>query len=161
TTWAPSSAKPVTKSGAGLGATFYHAQSKRYISAAFGAGVGTLAMYDAPNPWGPWTTFEYETNWGGFGNTGEALAMTFPLKGISGDGRTIWGVFSWGSSTGDALHLMKATLTFKGHVEIVGMGGKCADASGAQLVIEGCSGSAGQTFTYANNEFVNVNGKCL
>ncbi len=141
-TWSPSyttsQAAPVIGAGAGGGGVvFYHPATGRYIDASFYGGVGSLIILDAPEPWGPWTTVEYETNWGGYG-TAESLALTFPTKWISSDGKTLWGVFSWGDpQLGDALHLMKATLTFGSAPALVTIDsvstGKAYDTQPAQV----------------------------
>jgi hypothetical protein len=52
--------------------------------------AGGLAIYDAPEPWGPWTTVFYTASWDvGPGETG-----SFPTKWMSADGRTMHLVFS-------------------------------------------------------------------
>jgi hypothetical protein len=113
-TFDPTLSKPAL-TGIGGGSFFYHAATGRYIDATFyGDSANLLAMFDAPTMWGPWTTIDFETNWASLGTTGESLAITFPAKWISSDGTTMWGVFSWGDSNGDAFHLMKATLTIAG-----------------------------------------------
>ncbi len=51
---------------------------------------GGFAVYDAPKPWGPWTAVYYTELWDvGPGETG-----AFPTKWMSGDGRTVYLVFS-------------------------------------------------------------------
>jgi hypothetical protein len=51
---------------------------------------GGFAVYDAPEPWGPWTTVFYTELWDcGPGETG-----CFPTKWMSEDGKTVWLVFS-------------------------------------------------------------------
>jgi CubicO group peptidase (beta-lactamase class C family) len=64
---------------------------------------GGLGIYDAPEPWGPWTTVYFTTRWDvGPGETG-----SFPTKWMSGDGKTLYLVFSGN----DAFSVRKATLT--------------------------------------------------
>jgi hypothetical protein len=95
----------------------------RYIASAEG-NVNSVAFYDAPNPWGPWTLIGYynanpSTNAGGWGNLGEgisttnwggtqgaALGINFVDKWMSSNGQTMWVVFS---SNGNASS--SATLT--------------------------------------------------
>lgn len=74
--------------------------------------VKRLGVFDAPRPWGPWTTAAYHENWGGFGETGEALGYHLPVKWIEDNGRTMWMVFS---STGvlDSFNLIRLELTLK------------------------------------------------
>ncbi len=58
-----------------------------YADTRFKGGFG---VYDAPEPWGPWTTVFYVPSWDvGPGETG-----CFPAKWMSPDGRTVWLVFS-------------------------------------------------------------------
>lgn len=45
---------------------------------------GNIAIYDAPEPWGPWTTTLYEDNWQGLGST---FFWNFSNKWLSADGR--------------------------------------------------------------------------
>jgi Domain of unknown function (DUF4185) len=85
------------------------------------AGAGQLGVFDAPHPWGPWTTVAYYDDWIGAG-TGEALGYYFPGKWMSEDGLTLWMVFSCHSSPEgercvdeyhDQFNLIKATITLK------------------------------------------------
>lgn len=103
----------------GLASVVFNAGLGRYIltvahrppGSPVMAGVGQLGIFDAPEPWGPWTTVAYYDNWGEFGN-GEALIYAFPTKWISPDGKMMWMVFS---STGilDSFNLIKGTLILK------------------------------------------------
>lgn len=85
---------------------------KRYLMTVPHGGVGKLGIFDAPEPWGPWTTVAYYEDWGSFGISGEALIYSFPAKWISSDGTTMWLVFS-GLEDLDSFNLVKATLTLK------------------------------------------------
>jgi Domain of unknown function (DUF4185) len=99
----------------------------RYILTIPHGGVGKLGIFDAPEPWGPWTTVAYYDDWGSFENSfrliysffgrrGEALIYSFPTKWISADGKTMWLVFSAYDPPGrvlDSFNLVKATLTFR------------------------------------------------
>jgi CubicO group peptidase (beta-lactamase class C family) len=51
---------------------------------------GGLGIYDAPEPWGPWTTAYYTDHW----DIGPGESGCFPTKWISADGRTMYLVFS-------------------------------------------------------------------
>lgn len=53
----------------------------------FGGGFG---IYEAPEPWGPWRTVYFTTEW----DTGPGETGTFPTKWMSGDGKTCYLVFS-------------------------------------------------------------------
>jgi len=57
----------------------------------WGANTGGLGVFDAPDPWGPWTTVEYTENW--MGSTNMFFA-NIPTKWISSDGLTFWMVFT-------------------------------------------------------------------
>lgn len=114
-----SAARPVfvDPSGRSLTHAVYNAGLRRYIASAQGQTVGETGLFDAPEPWGPWSTIDYKQNWGSFGNR-ESLGVDFPTKWISRDGRTMWAVFSGGrlNRSDDALdsfNLVKLTLILK------------------------------------------------
>jgi predicted amidohydrolase len=52
---------------------------------------GNLGIFDAPEPWGPWTTVAYYDNWGGFGN---GFFWNFSPKWFSADGRDFTLIFT-------------------------------------------------------------------
>src|SRR5439155_3931011 len=52
--------------------------------------AGGLAVYDAPEPWGPWTTAFFTDQW----DVGPGETASFPTKWMSADGRTLHLVFS-------------------------------------------------------------------
>lgn len=51
---------------------------------------GGFGIYDAPRPWGPWTTLYFTESW----DVGPGESSSIPTKWISPDGRTIHLVFS-------------------------------------------------------------------
>ncbi len=51
---------------------------------------GGLGIYDAPEPWGPWTTVYFTRHW----DVGPGETSSFPTKWISRDGKTLHLVFS-------------------------------------------------------------------
>ncbi|MBN9120103.1 MAG: serine hydrolase [Planctomycetes bacterium] len=51
---------------------------------------GGFAIYDAPEPWGPWTTAFFTEKW----DAGPGETASFPTKWMSADGRTLHLVFS-------------------------------------------------------------------
>ncbi len=51
---------------------------------------GGFGVYDAPEPWGPWTTVYYTDDW----DVGPGDTSSFPTKWMSADGRTLHLVFS-------------------------------------------------------------------
>jgi CubicO group peptidase (beta-lactamase class C family) len=91
----------------------YNAGLKRYlwvqiIPATQGKKVDTrfeggFAIYDAPEPWGPWTTVYFTEKW----DVGPGDSSSFPTKWMSADGKTIHLVFSGD----DHFAVRKATLT--------------------------------------------------
>ncbi len=66
---------------------------------------GGLAIYDAPEPWGRWTTVYFTNRW----DVGPGDTASFPTKWMSADGRTLYLVFSGD----DSFSVRKATLTLK------------------------------------------------
>jgi len=82
----------------------------KFPEGASGRSAGEFGVFDAPEPWGPWTTVYYTTNWDvGAGETG-----SFPPKWMSEDGRTMYLVFSGD----DSFSVRKAMLTLSPDAEI-------------------------------------------
>jgi hypothetical protein len=52
--------------------------------------AGGFGIYDAPEPWGPWTTVFFTEQW----DTGPGETASFPTKWMSADGRSVHLVFS-------------------------------------------------------------------
>ena len=52
--------------------------------------AGGLAVYDAPAPWGPWTTAFFTNQW----DAGPGDSASFPTKWMSADGKALYLVFS-------------------------------------------------------------------
>ncbi len=107
-----------TKDIRGRGAVFTHAGNcyrsgitfhptlKRYVWCQTGLGadprfMGGLAIYDAPEPWGPWTTVYFTSEW----DVGPGETSSIPNKWISGDGKSFYLVFS----SNDSFSLRKGT----------------------------------------------------
>lgn len=67
--------------------------------------TGGFGIYDAPNPWGPWTTVFYTEAW----DVGPGDTSSFPTKWMSGDGKTLFLVFSGD----DHFSVRKGTLTLR------------------------------------------------
>jgi hypothetical protein len=76
----------------------------------WGMGYGGLAIYDAPEPWGPWTTVEYTPNWLGMGDN--LIYGNIPTKWMDHSTHTFYMVFSGlgGSIAKDAYQHIKGTL---------------------------------------------------
>ena len=73
----------------------YNAGLKRYLWVQTGLGedtrfAGGLTIYDAPRPWGPWTTVFATDAW----DVGPGETACFPTKWMSDDGQTLYFVFS-------------------------------------------------------------------
>lgn len=106
------------------GVLFTHSGNARRSSITYNAGIGRylwwqnlappnsevdirteggFAIFDAPEPWGPWTTAYYTEQW----DVGPGEIGAFPSKWMSGDGKTIYLV----SSTDDAFAVRRADLT--------------------------------------------------
>ncbi len=80
----------------------YYAPLGRYLmtmrSRAKNGGPNQFSIYDAPEPWGPWTTVYYTEKWEGDilskGNRGWGESQHIPSKWISADGKTFYLVFA-------------------------------------------------------------------
>jgi len=88
----------------------YHAASRRYLWSQTLPGTdarfkGGFAVYDAPEPWGPWTTVFYTDEW----DVGPGESSSFPAKWMSDDGTTVHLAFSGD----DAFSVRRATLTLQ------------------------------------------------
>ena len=51
---------------------------------------GGFGIFDAPEPWGPWTTVFYTEAW----DVGPGESSSLPTKWMSADGQTVYLVFS-------------------------------------------------------------------
>ena len=67
---------------------------------------GGFGIYDAPEPWGPWTTVYFTESW----DVGPGESGRFPTKWMSADGKTMHLVFSGD----DNFSVRKLTLTIDG-----------------------------------------------
>ena len=67
---------------------------------------GGFAVYDAPEPWGPWTTVYFTNEW----DVGPGETSSFPTKWMSADGRTMHLVFSGA----DSFSVRRATVLTRG-----------------------------------------------
>jgi hypothetical protein len=96
----------------GLSEVSYNPGIGRYIASAEND-VNQVAFYDAPNPWGPWTSIGYfnsnpSTNAGGWGNLGAGISFTSWGHG-QGDGLGINFVDKWMSSNGQTMWVVFAS----------------------------------------------------
>jgi CubicO group peptidase (beta-lactamase class C family) len=88
----------------------YNAPLKRYLWCQTGAGTdprfaGGFSIFDAPEPWGPWTTVYHTDKW----DVGPGETSSLPTKWMSADGKTIHLLFSGD----DCFSVRKAVLTIK------------------------------------------------
>jgi hypothetical protein len=65
--------------------------------------AGGFGVYDAPEPWGPWTTVYFTHAW----DVGPGESASFPTKWMSADGKTLHLVFSGD----DAFSVRRATIS--------------------------------------------------
>jgi hypothetical protein len=80
-----------------------------------------VGLFDAPSPWGPWTTFDYEENFDNTGcgsnclGNGEAVGWSMMQKWFSSDGLTIWPEYNStdlsATALYDSLNLIKGTIS--------------------------------------------------
>jgi CubicO group peptidase (beta-lactamase class C family) len=73
----------------------YNAGLRRYLWCQIGGGTDTrfsggFTIYDAPEPWGPWTTAFHTERW----DTGPGETASLPTKWMSIDGHTVHLLFS-------------------------------------------------------------------
>lgn len=97
----------------------YYPYLKRYLLAVRHNGkTGEWGLFDAPEPWGPWTTVGYGSDFpswtyspdtDGASANRPAYIHNFPIKWMSADGKTLWHM----SDRGDQLNIFKATLRLK------------------------------------------------
>jgi hypothetical protein len=104
--------------GASPAGLVYNPGLRRFLLTTFHAGPSQLGIFEAREPWGPWSTIAYYDDWGGMGQTGEGLTCEFPQKWTSADGLTLWAIFSvygdgakQGIKAHDRFNLIKATLS--------------------------------------------------
>jgi hypothetical protein len=107
--------QPVFEDSSGLGSRLsvcYNSGLRRYLLCAeHGAAYrGNLGVFDAPEPWGPWTTVAYHGNFGGLGST---FFWNFSNKWLSADGTRFVLVFT-GSGDNDAWNTVRGRFVLKG-----------------------------------------------
>jgi len=107
--------KPVFTDPNGVGwgvRAVYNKGIHRYLLTIFHGGAdgdGSWGIFDAPEPWGPWTTVAYYTNWI---DGKPKFSFDFPVKWISSDGQTLWMVFS-GTGIYDSFNIIKGKLILR------------------------------------------------
>ena len=74
--------------------------------------AGGWGIYDAPEPWGPWTAVFFTRKW----DAGSTHSYRLPSKWISTDNKTMYVVFSGRTHDGvqyDAFSVRKITMTLR------------------------------------------------
>jgi hypothetical protein len=76
--------------------------------------IGQFGLFEAPHPWGPWSTIGYYDDWGNYGaaSSGDFLGIHMPNKWVGSDGRTRWFVFS-GLHEWDSFNLIEANFRIR------------------------------------------------
>jgi hypothetical protein len=101
-----------------IGKIVYNSVLKRFIAMGQGGFVNQVAFYDAPNPWGPFTSIGYYNSnldnsggWGNLGSTsftgghGDSLGINFFNGWTSSNGLTMWATFSSDGTAGSSASL--------------------------------------------------------
>jgi hypothetical protein len=81
----------------------FNAGLKRYLLATEHGSTheGKFGLFDAPEPWGPWTTIAYDDLWGDGHIEVSAFYWNFPTKWQSSDGQRVTMVFT-GKNSNDS-----------------------------------------------------------
>lgn len=95
----------------------YHPILRRYLLSvrrpdAAGGREGAWGLFDAPEPWGPWTTIAYYRDWDAgtpIDGVARQIGYGFPTKWMT-DARTLWMVVSMT----DSFNVIRGTLHLRG-----------------------------------------------
>lgn len=103
--------KPVFENSAGVGWCInvsYNAGLRRYILTTEHTEThrGNISIFDATEPWGPWTTICYEQNWGKEHVPLNTFFWNFSNKWMSEDGKTFSLIFT-GRKENDSFNLIR------------------------------------------------------
>ena len=90
----------------------YHPVSKRYLITVRHNTNGGWGIFDAPEPWGPWTTVGYyESSFFGAGNiSASTFFWNFSNKWLSADGKTFRLIFT-GIGDNDSWNVVRGNFT--------------------------------------------------
>ncbi len=111
-----SARKPVFEDAKGVGwntSVSYNAPLKRYLLVTEHTETfkGNIGVFDAPNPWGPWTVAHYEDGFASPpGVPATAFFWNFSNKWLSGDGKSFVLVFT-GIGANDSWNAVAGTFT--------------------------------------------------
>ena len=84
----------------------YNPGLKRYILTTYHNESGGWGIFDAPEPWGPWTTVAYYENWL---DANFKFGFSMPQKWLSPDGRDFVMVFSGAGGGWDSWNTIRGT----------------------------------------------------
>jgi hypothetical protein len=90
----------------------YNAGLRRYLVTTehVASMKGNIGIFDAPEPWGPWTTVLYASAFGEPQIEPTAFFWNFPTKWISGDGKSFTLVFT-GMNTNDSWNTVRGAFS--------------------------------------------------
>lgn len=102
--------KPVFEDSNGVGwnlSVTYNAGLRRYLLTTehTETHAGKFGLFDAPEPWGPWTTVAYENNWGAGVIEETTFYWVFTPKWMSGDGTQFTMIFT-GKNSNDSFNVV-------------------------------------------------------
>ncbi len=140
--------------GVGWGANVvYHPILNRYLLTVPHDVSGGWGIFDAPEPWGPWTTVAYYTNWI---DPEFKFTFVFPQKWMESDGKTMCLIFS-GTGDYDSFNVIQGTLALNSS--------KCSECGGAVLEDKVGESDAVEFETWSDYQFLplvaNVGTPCL
>ena len=109
--------QPVFEDASGVGwnlSVSYNPGLKRYLLATehTGTHVGKFGLFDAPEPWGPWTTVAYDETWGAGHIEVSAFYWNFTSKWLSADGTRFTMIFT-GKNTNDSWNTVAGRFVLK------------------------------------------------
>jgi hypothetical protein len=76
------------------------------------SGKGNIGIFDAPNPWGPWTTVLYQSNFGSPHLEASTFFWNFSSKWLSADGKSFTMIFT-GVDENDSWNSVQGNFTTK------------------------------------------------
>lgn len=112
---------PVFSDASGVGwncSVSYNPGLKRYLlMTEHGSSFqGNLGMFDAPNPWGPWTTILYANSFGSPHIEGNTFFWNFSNKWSSADGKKFVLIFT-GVDSNDTWNSVQGSFVVKGSLD--------------------------------------------
>lgn len=137
--------QPVFEDAEGVGwnvSVSYNAPLQRYLLCTEHTQTfeGNLGLFDAPEPWGPWTTVRYDSDWAAFGTT---FFWNFANKWLSADGKDFTMVFT-GVGGNDSWNSVQGSFDAISPSGGGGVGGgSSSGGSGASAGGSGASGGSG------------------